>query len=394
MFTAYMWCYPWDLIDEGIDEALDRIQETGVNGICLATTYHSIEHLRMHEAFAGRERTYVYSGAAYFQPRLNRYKRTPLVPLVPGWLDERNPPGEIAAACEQRGLSMRSWTVCCHNSEMVSAWPDVGMRNVFGDINPTWMCPLNPDVGEYMRALVEELSSQYAFEAIELESPAFNPARHYHTHIKMGLPPGKVEEFLLNLCFCESCRHGARDAGIDVDQAADAVRTELERWFRTTEPNRGSLDEILDATPGLRAFVRWRIDAVADYLRRIKGTCTCDLVVYAERDVLTSALDLAAFRDEVDLAMLPCYSKADPVEPTDIEDAANWLSRQMAGPERTSIGLMTYPPAAPDAPTLARQVHRLAELGVRTVHLYHHGIMPGACLKWTQQALRKPRREG
>ncbi len=390
MFSAYMWCYPWDLLDEGVDRVLDQMQEIGAEGVCVATIYHSIEHLRMHAALADRPRVYRQPGAAYFQPDPGKYAGTRLRPIVADWLKSRNPLVQIGQACADRGMDLRSWTVCCHNSEMVRRRPDVAIKTVFGDVNPTWMCPLNPDVGEYMRGAVEDLSGNYPFQAIELESPAFNAARHYHTHIKTGLPPGPVEQFLMSLCFCESCRQGARDADVDVETVIRSVQADLEEWFERATPSDETVEARVDRDGALGAFVRWRTEQLSAYLRRIRSTCQCDLIVYAERDVYGSAFDLSDVAGEFEGVVGTCYSP----ETELIDRTVEWLSGTMGGTDRLSIGLMTYPPASTEAPVLVRHVHRVAALGVPSVHLYHYGIMPDACLKWTQQALRKPRREG
>ncbi len=394
MFTAYLWCYPWDLLDEGVDEALDRMQELGVGGVCIATIYHSIEHLRMRTAPGGGPRVYRHAGAAYFQPDAPRYANTRLRPVVADWLKSRNPLCDFGEQCARRGLGMRSWTVCCHNSEMVARRPETAIKTAFGDANPTWMCPLNPDVSEYLRAVVEDLSSNYPFEAVELESPGFNPARHHHAHVKMGLDPGPVEQFLLSLCFCESCRQAARSDDVDVESVTGLARSMLEAWFDKAKASDETVAALLEREQTLRRFVEWRQGRLSEVIRTIRSTCRCELVVYAEPDVPGSALDLADVAGRIDGVVATCYSKVGAVEVEQIDRTVAWLSEAMGGRSRLSVGLMTYPPASPDGPTLVRQVHRVAELGIPSVHLYHYGIMPDACLTWTRQALRKPRREG
>jgi len=389
MFSAYMWCYLWDALDEGIDQTLDRMQEAGVGGVCIATIYHSIEHLRMHAALGAGPRAYRQAGAAYFQPDADKYANTRLRPVVAEWLKSRNPLVDLGKACGEREMAMRSWTVCCHSSEMVRRRPEIGIKTAFGDVNPTWMCPLNADVGEYLRAAVEDLSSNYPFEAIELESPGFNVARHYHTHIKMGLQPGPLEQFLLSLCFCESCRQGALSADVDVEQAVGSVRDGLARWFADAQPSGETVEELLGRDAAVRSFVQWRTRWLSETIRKMRSTCRCKLVVYADRDIAGSGFDLADVASEIDGAVGCCYSP----ETELIDRTVGWLSGVMAGTNRLSVGLMTYPPGSPDAPTLVRHVHRVSELGVPSVHLYHYGIMPDACLTWTKQALRKPRRE-
>jgi len=390
MFSAYIWCYVWDVLDEGIDRALDQMQWAGVDGVCVATLYHSVEHFRMRAALADRPRVYLSPASAYFQPDPSKYANTRLRPVVAEWLKTRNPLLDLSKACGVRGLKLRSWTVCCHNSAMVQRRPEIAVKDVFGDMNPTWMCPLNPDVGEYLRAVVEDLSGNYPFEAIELESPAFNANRHYHAHVKMGLQPGPVEQFLLSLCLCESCRQGAIAADIDVEMIVRSARVELEKWFVSARSSGESLQDLMGRIPVLRAFVQWRTRQLSQQIRRIRSTCRCDLIAYAERDVYGSAFDLTDVGKELSGVVGCCYSPQAEL----IDQTVQWLSGVLGGKDRISIGLMTYPPASADAPMLVRHVHRVAELGVPSVHLYHYGIMPDACLAWTRQALRKPKREG
>ncbi len=393
MFSATMWVYPWDLLDEEVDPVLDRIQEIGATGISVATLYHSIEHLRVHKAMSGKKRAYQHQAAAYFQPDTSKYAKTRLKPTVAEWLKTRNPLTRFAEECRSRDLALRSWTVCSHNSEMVRRLPGTAIKTVFGDVNPTWMCPVNQEVREYLRAVVEDLSTNYPFDTIELESPAFDAGRHYHTHIKVGLASGPVEDFLLGLCFCESCRRGADEAGIDVDELARLVTTELEQWMENLAPSDEPIDDLIRRIPPLRKFLTWRNEQMSETIRKIKSTCACQLMVYAGKDTLRSALDLADLRDDVDAALTACYSKDAEVAPEAIDEAVDWMSKGMGGTDRLSIGLMTYPPAARSSQALSRCVHRVAELGVPSVHLYHYGIMPDPCLTWCKQALRKPRRE-
>lgn len=45
-----MFVYPWDILDEGIDQALGNLaDEVGIDAIHLATTYHSVKMLLPHD---------------------------------------------------------------------------------------------------------------------------------------------------------------------------------------------------------------------------------------------------------------------------------------------------------------------------------------------------------
>ena len=38
---ASMWAYPWDLEDCGMGRALDEMQESGLTGVSMITSYHA-----------------------------------------------------------------------------------------------------------------------------------------------------------------------------------------------------------------------------------------------------------------------------------------------------------------------------------------------------------------
>ena len=216
MFQVNLWCYLWDLVDEGIDQVLDRLKgEAGATGISVATCYHSIDQLRCHPGVSPR--TFRSAGGAQFQPDASSYEGTRIRPVVATWLGKRNPLAALADACQKRGLKLRGWTVCCHSSLGVARHPTCAVKDVFGDPNPTWLCPVNPDVREYLRAMVDDLTRNYAFDAIELERPSFDANPHAHAHHKIGFELGDVGRWLYHLCFCESCRQAAEIVARQVD---------------------------------------------------------------------------------------------------------------------------------------------------------------------------------
>ena len=65
-----IYAYAWDLADEGLEVALGRIRETGVNTITLAASYHAGKFLRPH----GRSGKVYFpaDGAVYFRARPER----------------------------------------------------------------------------------------------------------------------------------------------------------------------------------------------------------------------------------------------------------------------------------------------------------------------------------
>src|SRR5690606_2405053 len=66
-FQTNLSSYLWDLVDEGIDEALDRIQgQTGVTGLAVDVHCPPVQQIRPHAGVAPR--TFRTHGGAQFQP--------------------------------------------------------------------------------------------------------------------------------------------------------------------------------------------------------------------------------------------------------------------------------------------------------------------------------------
>ena len=109
---------------------------------------------------------------------------------------------------------------------------------------------------EYMRAVVTDLTTNYNFATVELESCDYQGGRHYHGHEKIGITLGETDRLLLGLCFCESCRERAGAEGIDVTALANGVRSELIASFESGNPSQIGFDEFCDKVPRNRCVSR------------------------------------------------------------------------------------------------------------------------------------------
>ena len=388
MFQVNMWTYPWDLVDEEIDRALDRLQgEAGVTGISLAVTYHSIEQLRPHPGV--NPRTFRSPGGAQFQPMSELYAATRLRPVVALWLKKSNPLATISQCCEKRGLKLRAWIVCCHGSATVARYPTFAMKDVFGDSSANWMCPVNPDVREYLRALVEDLTTHYLFDTIELERPSFPEKLHSHAHYKTGIVLGPVGEFLYNLCFCESCRQAAKRDGVDVEAAASAAMEGLTAILSDRDMEASSRESFLSENPDLGAFVEWRCGQVTSLVAMLKQVAGCRVVVHRVGDRYMTATDWQAVAGGCDGLLVPCSYSGD--------DAMKTLVEQVCGDtgdlSGVELSFNACSPQCPSAETFVSAVASAARLGVRSVDVYNYGLLPLERMEWVRRAARYAQRE-
>src|SRR5262249_6496418 len=305
---AFLWMYPWDLIDEGVDSALGRIAgEVGADAVSVATTYHSVAQIRPHAGVTPTR--FVSDAGAHFQPDSSCYGSTRLRPIAAAWMKSRNPVEKVGEGCRRRGLRLRAWTVCCHGSAMAARYPEAACKDAFEGQSTSWLCPGNPDVREYVAGLVADLTKNYPLAAIELEAADFGSGWHSHAHEKCGLAIGPVERLLMSLCFCESCIQSATDAGIDADAAKQSVREKLGPTLAGRPARAGTSDAFLADDEALRAYVAHRGRMVRTLIAAARQKSSVPVLVHAARDAALAALDPAQISGVCDGFILPGWQE-------------------------------------------------------------------------------------
>ena len=201
-----MWTYAWDLLDLGFDTALGELRDrAGLNCISLASSYHAGRFLQPRSP---RRKVYFpEDGTIYFHPTPARWEGLAIQPKVADLILEGGDVlGELVRRRDAGGLEVSCWTVCLHNTRLGLLHPGAVTRNAFGDPNYYNLCPSNPDARAYVCALVADLTHSYRPDLVELESPSFMGFAHEYHHEKDGVGLAPEDDFLLSLCFCESCR--------------------------------------------------------------------------------------------------------------------------------------------------------------------------------------------
>ncbi len=377
-----IWSYVWDVIDEGVDSIISTLKnEIGLNTLSVATCYHSVDHLRVHQL---ENNFYSSQAAIYFQPDRSLYTDTRIKPPVSPLAERTNPLRQISDGCDRHGIKLSSWTVCLHNSQIGRNHPAVAQRDVFG--NPCWnaLCPANEDVREYMRALVEDLTTNYNFATVELESCDYQGGRHHHGHEKIGIPFGEIDRFLLGLCFCESCCKRGRDGGIDVTALANGVRAELAASFESGQSIQIGFGEFCDKVPETREYLKMRESVVSSLISEIKTVSKAQIASMAMGSRRYSGLNTEQIREVVNWHEILCYTPSQASVEESVRNATALMNGQA---DRVWVGVCAYPPASPDAKTLATNVKAAADLGVRAVSFYNYGIMPKRNLQWVKAAI-------
>jgi hypothetical protein len=386
MFQTNVTCYLWDLVDEGIDAVLDRLKgEAGVTGISVGLSCPLTIQLRPHANLVPR--TFRSSGGVQFQAKPELYKGSRIQPVVASWLRKANPLANLAEACHRRGLNLRGWLSCCNSPVTIGKYPFAMMKDLFGDSRPEWLCPVNPDVREYLRALVQEASTAYPFNTLELMGLSF-PFEQFVALEQVEVELGALGYWLRNLCFCESCRQAAGKEGIDVLAAARSAGVMIDRIFSSGEALDQSVGEFLADEPMLEALSNWRAEQLTSLLKSIKETCKCRLLIQPSAEKQVAGNDSAAMARNCDGLLWNCK-----LDEEAIEKSVERGLRETGDMARVELSFNAGADSCPDSTHLVRLVSRSAMLGVRSVNVGNYGLLSMNRLGWIKQATRYAQRE-
>lgn len=373
-----VWAYPWDLLDEGVESVASRLSDAGIDEINLATNYHSVQAFLPHNP---ERRTFFARASSYFQPA-NEYGR--LRPVPNEHLQGDDWIATIAEELAETPLSLTSWTIGCHNSRLGMANPDLALTNAFGDPLVFGLCPSQPDVQEYLVAVLADLDERDSFDRIELESfdYFYGTGFGWH-HEKFHTRLGTLGEFLFGLCFCEACRGTATDAGIDVEEVQTTCRETIDAIVDSELSHDTEPEQWLEEHPSVQEYIEIRTATLTDLFKRFRETVeTTELGYYVglldvERSWIHGA-DLESLADPLSYYTVIAYE-------SDREVA---VDRLRAVEKRTPdiplhAGVMPSYPAIENEAALDGLVDGLAEAGAERISFYNYGLMTERNLKWT-----------
>ncbi|GAA5156639.1 hypothetical protein [Amycolatopsis dongchuanensis] len=332
------YAYPWDVTTPGF---LDRARELGVDEVAVAVSYHSARAAtpwsRTGSAVHARH-------AAFYRPvREGVWGR--LVPATPDWVDSPDSAGEAVALLADAGIHAAAWLVLTHNSLLGERFPELTVRNCFGERYPWALCPSHEEVRAYAATLVEEALAGLPVSSVILEACGQLGVVHQCQHEKTDAVWSPAVARLLSVCCCEACGvdPGFREEVLRLIASGDLTATE--------EPPSELLAARHKATDALRHAVLERVDAPV----ALHG----DLDPWAT-GALPGLTPTAA--DEVATVVLPCWQPGERLVAT----AKSRLP--------SSVGIGAYVTALGPSPDLHAYAGRLREAGAGELHLYHLGL--------------------
>lgn len=375
-----VWIYLWDLMDEGIDETLDRLLGFGFTFLNVAVSYHAGRMLLPHNP---KRKVYILEGGTvYFTPRgtYGRLKPAPHSTVAAGDALEK-----VVSKAKQRGLKVKAWTVLAHNSRLGAANPDCATVNAFGDINTSILCPANQHVQEYSVNLCKELATHYDFNTIQIETLDFWGFEHGFHHEKIGVKLSDVARWLLTFCFCPACLIWGRREGIDADALRENIAKALSNYFENGE------DSEFDHIPAgdLERFQQVRVAVVENAIGKVRDSVSemggglLEYIIGPEQSWQRgAAVDPAQIAKNVDrIAVMAYYPTAE-----DIANALRGLPKELSR-NSVCVGLQACHPFLKSPEQMRRVLRSCHGLGFNTYSFYNYGLVPFRVWGWIRDAV-------
>ncbi len=386
-----MWTYPWDLADCGIAESLEDMKAHGLNGISLITSYHAGRFLQVR---SNKRKVYFpEDGVLYIPSDIRKYEGLLIQPKISKFMREN--PGfwdEVLKTAGALGMTVSGWTVCLHNTRIGMAHPEVCVHNAFGDSVYYNQCPSNPHVRQYMKALLSDISSSLPFHSLELESMNYMGHTHEFHHEKDGIGLTALDDFLLSLCFCDSCVERARSEGLDILPAKALVREKLSQMCRREKPDglggefmsRGL--EFFRDEPALYDYLTWRPSSVTSLVEEVAAVVSGPTKLYF-LSLLTAdqtwlfGVDLKKISSLCDGTVICCYDNSAEQSGKNVAVSKDSFDCDVL------VGMRAfYPEYGSDAEFTAK-TQAAKQNGADGFIFYNYGLIPPSQLLWVKRAM-------
>jgi len=384
---ASIFIYPWDILDHGIESSLDQVKSLGFDQMNLAVNYHTARLLLPQNPI--RKVYFTEPGATYFKPDHSKYDG-PLRPYESTLTKGSDFLGDFVAKANSAGIAVNAWTVGLHSTPHGFSYPDLCVETAFGDRLLQAFCPSNPGARAYLIGMAKDLDSRYNFNAIEPETATFRPFAHGYHHEISGLENAPSLDYLLSLCFCESCAESASGSGVDISALRVKVRDAVSAAFegRALPESQYDLPDMID---GLGDFIDWRktvIEGLAAEVKResCKNSDLAWLVSVAMPNSKSGFLygaDPAGLMNVADYVSICGYTTDAGALKDDLADVA--ASGMDMG--RLKVAIRPQWPDCFEYDNFAAKLSVLSDCGVGAVGMFNFGTMQKKAFTWIEKAM-------
>lgn len=278
-----MRAFIWDLADEGLDNVLDRMVSSGIDGLYLDLIHHGGRFYCPHNP--RHAIVHALDGASYFRPAFECYEK--ITPYLHPEYGSGAFLGKAMEAVREFGLAFTA-TVSLFNNRTISfAHSDCTCVNALGDLMQGMLCPANPAVRIYAQALVEDLTHHLGVETVELRDYAYLSHETFRGPSECGISISPSLGYLMSLCFCPHCRARAEEANIDADELERRVEMMIRAGLAGDLTGRRIADEISDPYHPVSRFAAMRGEVVRgliDDMRDAVNGCGADLQLILDEE--------------------------------------------------------------------------------------------------------------
>jgi len=374
--------YAWDILDEGVDTVAKTLTDIGISEVNVATNYHSTQTYNPRNP---ERSTFFTHASCYFQPDSSQYGTLEPVPNetmgADDWL------AQIDSAIGETSLTLNSWTVGCHNSQLGMAHREYTIENPYGDDLVFGLCPSKPAVQDYLTGLLADLSGRASFERIELETFDYfwGTGFGWH-HDKFHAKLGSLGEFLFGLCFCADCSAAAAETGVDVKTARKQAVSTIDLLTEGELSPDVSEAGWFRSHPELYDYARVREDTLTElYDDLVDAVDGPELGRYLANgpppeDAWKQGIDLDALSRPVDYFLPLAYG--------DTPEASVDVARSVQALTDVPVHAAVLPahPLITDEASLTAVIDGLYDAGVERVSFYNYGLLPERSLEWIDSA--------
>ncbi len=374
----FLEAYPWDLLGKDLGATLERLRgEVGVTGLSIWVGSPQVMQLRVRRL---DPRVFRTGGGLHYRPVDAGFEAIPFRPVVSDWVDGEDRLDLAVRTCVQHGLALRGRLSAGACGQLAQRYPDLACRNAFEVDSHLGVCLVNPNAQAYLLAVLAGLAVRFPFEAVILADFAATWHEAFAGGLATAVPLGPAARNLLALCFCESCRRLAGDAGVDAEETRSGVRRILERTSSEGVQPHESFEGLLAERPALAEYRSFQLDRLNTLARRLTESCRLEVLLDRRLDGAGEG-DLNGIDTSIPAGII---SRID--DPGQLESAAVPRAR------RNELRVAASLAIGPRSPELVSMLSKAATLGFRGIEIDNFGLLPDAALTSIKQAIRFARR--
>lgn len=393
--------YPWDLLDEGVEPILDRLEGwTRCNSTYLVALMHHEKRPLTDFYYPHNPRRKVYwteDSRAYWQPNPAAYRDSRIKPAPSDNSDLRGIDWlqRLIESSRRRGMTTgaelsHTWIDKVRASEDLA---DVVQADIFGRRFDQQLCFNHPDVRAYSVALFSDLVGNYEIDFIQTCVRGFNPGRSGRGASELE----RLTGLALGGCFCRYCERAGGQAGLDWERirrrllplSSGLERRNHQDTFELTllHASTTTSTAVLAEVPELYQFLEFRVDSLTSFfseiyaaVHAIRPTVDVRLNHYAQYPELMG-LDLRRTADCFDSVRSSDYSEQTG-DPARMEWKRGYLHaiRRAVGLEKYLLSAVSpRPKATPEL--VKRGILISAECGADALTIGHYDGAWLPCLR-------------